>query len=898
MDLKFMMWNAHSVRNKFHELANFIQSNNIDIAFISESWLEDKNSFYLPNFNIYRADRNKGGALIIIRSDIEHNSLVRTQFSYAEAVSIKVLLNNNYITLTSAYISPAATRKQSESFFSKLLSMAGQHFIAGDFNCRHQAWNNTINSHKGIDLFNLAKSHQFEILVPDKPTHVAYHGDLSTIDFALNKSSQQWSDLITVNELSSDHLPVCFSLNSYIQSPAHNFNFNFAKAKWRNLRHFVNNEIRNGSFSTDSHSEIDETVESMNTIIIEGMHKYIPIRSKPSHLRNKFSSNVQNLIKHRNHFRKLYQRTLDSAHKSAFNQLNRMIKRAITTERQNDYKTKLGNLTFKDNSLFRQCKSLKSKKCYIPPLTSSNNTAYSDKDKADLLAESFKSVHEISTNATSQFESLVSESVDQVNASSFTVQDNVSEQEVLSIISSLNPKKAAGFDSIPNSVLKSLCSCDYFIKLITMVFNSCLNQSYFPTQWKLAKIVSIPKSNPASQSPSDYRPISLLPVIGKVFERIILTRLSAFEEDNKIFIKQQFGFKSKHSTTQQILRITEKASLAFNHNKSLGLVLLDLRKAYDSVWHNGLIHKMNKLKYPSYLIKLIISFLKDRKAFVSVNKSHSFIFRILAGVPQGSVMAPHLFNLFINDIPIPSDGELALFADDTAYFIEADSAKFSFIKHKLVSGLKAFKSFFQNWKIFLNDNKTEFIIFTRSTKMIQKFQNDQIVLDNISLTWKSHVRYLGVYLDTKLLFKHHINVVLSKAKSIAYSPLYSLLKRNSGVSIDSKIRIYKAIIRPIIAYACPIFINCAKTNFKKLETFQNKLLRQILGIKWDDFVSNDKVHAEAKTPTFREFALKLTNRFYTSCDSHTNDLISNLGQYNYDSLDFHVKHRLPKPSVM
>jgi hypothetical protein len=475
--------------------------------------------------------------------------------------------------------------------------------------------------------------------------------------------------------------------------------------------------------------------------------------------------------------------------------------------------------------------------------------------------------------------------------------DKFSEGEVIVVLNNLKPRKAAGLDLIPNSVLKELSSLNSFVDILTKILNACLSLSYFPTSWKIAKIVAIPKSTPVSQNPSHFRPISLLPTIGKVFERLILTRLTSFEEDNNIIIKQQFGFKSSHSTSQQVLRITEKAALGFNRNKSLGLVLLDLRKAYDAVWHDGLLHKLIKFNYPRYLIKLISSFLSDRTAFVSLNKSNSFIFKILAGVPQGSVIAPHLFNVFINDIPIPNVGELALFADDTAYFVEAGFHDLKFIKSKLLSALSTFHSFFHDWKIALNDNKTEFMMFTRSSNMIRMCQSDKIPFNNISHSWKAHVRYLGVFLDTKLLFKHHLDIVLTKAKSITYSTLYPILKKKSGTTVDSKLRIYKSLIRPIFTYACPIFINCAKTNFNKLQVFQNKLLRQILEIKWDDFRSNDSIHSQVNILTVREFALKLTRNFYARCNSHTNDLIANLGQYNYDSLNFRLKHRLPKPLV-
>ena len=893
-----MIWNSHSVRNKILELSNFIQSNNIDIAFISESWLEEKDSFFIPNFNVYRADRKNGGSLILIKSNIQHSALVRYHFNYAEAVTLKVMLNNHCVNLSSIYISPAATRKQSEAFFSKILSISGEHVIAGDFNCRHLAWNNSCNSHKGIDLLRLVGLHKFEVLVPDRPTHIAYHGEVSTIDFALNKSNLIFSDLSTVNDLSSDHLPVCFSLKSNSRNSFYTNHFNFAKAKWRSLRRYIDTEIRIGCFGLNSPPEIDKSIEDLNSMIISGMKECIPFKNKDSHIKHPFSSNIQNLVKHRNYYRNLYQRTLNPAYKSSFNQLNRMIKRTITSERQINLNSKLENLTFRDNSLFMHTKSLKNRKRYLPPLISVNNTAYSDKDKADMLADTFRSVHSLSALATSRLEPVVLESVDKINSEPCLEVDNFTEEEIISALNKLKHRKAAGHDQIPNSVLKALSSLDSFVKLFTKLLNSCLSLSYFPKAWKIAKIVAIPKSTPASSNPTNFRPISLLSTAGKVFERLILLRLTSFEEDNHIFINQQFGFKSRHSTTQQVLRITEKAALAFNLNKSLGLVLLDLRKAYDAVWHDGLIHKLKKFNYPVYLIKLIASFLNDRTAFVSLNKSFSFIFQILAGVPQGSVIAPHLFNLFINDIPLPNEGELALFADDTAYFVEASSHDLKFIKSKLLNAVKTFQSFFQDWKISLNDNKTEFMIFTRSTNMIRMCQSDKIIFNNISHSWKAHVRYLGVHLDTKLLFRHHIDIVLAKAKAVAYSSLYSLLKKKSGVTSDSKLRIYKSIIRPIVTYACPIFINCAKTNFNKLQVFQNKLLRQIFEINWDDFISNESIHSQANIPSVHEFAFKLSRNFYAHCTSHNNDLIASLGQYNYDSLDFRLKHRLPKPQSL
>jgi retron-type reverse transcriptase len=168
--------------------------------------------------------------------------------------------------------------------------------------------------------------------------------------------------------------------------------------------------------------------------------------------------------------------------------------------------------------------------------------------------------------------------------------------------------------------------------------------------------------------------------------------LSDFEADNEIFIKQQCGFRSQHSTVHHILRITECASFGFNRNKSTGIALLDLKKAFDSVWHDDLLHKLLMFNYPVYLIKLIQSYLQDRFAFVSVNSMSSALFRMCSGVPQGSLIAPHLFNVFINDISIPEKGHSSMFADDSAFYVEVPWKNLKSVKKLLIRSVSSLQT--------------------------------------------------------------------------------------------------------------------------------------------------------------------------------------------------------------
>lgn len=222
--------------------------------------------------------------------------------------------------------------------------------------------------------------------------------------------------------------------------------------------------------------------------------------------------------------------------------------------------------------------------------------------------------------------------------------------QVQEIIMHLKLKKAAGLDKSTNRLIKSLPPIA--IALLTRLFHGCFAISYFRRVWKLAKIIAIPKSGEDSQFPVNNRPISLLSNTGKVFEMLILNHLEAHVSEENLIIKQQSGFREGYSTVQQILRITEKAAINFNLHRSTGLVLLDLEKAFDAVWHDGAIHKMMANSHPPMIVKIVKSFLSSRKAFVDVQGHASEIFDVPDGVPQGSLLSPHLFNLIINDIPI------------------------------------------------------------------------------------------------------------------------------------------------------------------------------------------------------------------------------------------------------
>lgn len=194
----------------------------------------------------------------------------------------------------------------------------------------------------------------------------------------------------------------------------------------------------------------------------------------------------------------------------------------------------------------------------------------------------------------------------------------------------------------------------------------------------------------------------MLPILSKILETLILNRIKHHLKTNNILIPEQFGFKSKHNTTLQLARVTDQILINRNNNKITSLLTLDIEKASDTVWHNGLLLKLLKIKTPHHLIKIIKSFLENKTFQTSLNHKISKKHKIPAGVPQGAVLSPTLFNIYINDIPKNSDTQLSLFADDTAIISSSWQAKIA--DKKTQTHLNQIADFFRKWKIKINAN--------------------------------------------------------------------------------------------------------------------------------------------------------------------------------------------------
>lgn len=429
--------------------------------------------------------------------------------------------------------------------------------------------------------------------------------------------------------------------------------------------------------------------------------------------------------------------------------------------------------------------------------------------------------------------------------------------------------KAPGLDGIKSIMLKKMS--DTFFNIIAKTFNWCLKNGYFPKIFKTAKVLPILKPGKDAKSPKSYRPISMLNALDKVFEKIILKRLNEFTENNGILLNEQFGFRKDHSTVHQVKRIVNFITKNKSNRQSTGVVFLDIEKAFDSIWHNGLIYKLKMFGYPIYLQKIINSFLKDRLFIVNIDSEASTERKILAGVPQGSVLSPTLYSIYTSDFKILKDHSAALYADDTAIITKGKVSN-AIIK-KMKRALIHAQKFFVKWKIKINEAKTQAIIFPYN-KSPKRAPNNAISLHGSEIPLLDSVKYLGIVLDKKLTFKHHVLEARNKAIRCGRA-LFPLLNHKSTLNCKNKILLYKMCIRPIMTYGCQVWnTRCAKTYFKSLQIIQNKNLKIIYNLPRR--YSTVCLHRNYKEDMFEAVTRKLTQRFEDRNRSSNFDLIRNL----------------------
>jgi len=881
-ELTLMLWNATSLNGKDEEFTYFINNNNVDVALVTETWLNSQTNLKIVNYEIIRSDSPRiiaGGVAIIIKKQLKFYTLPQIKIAGCDIVLIKIQSNLN-MTVGVIYVPPKI--QFSFDSIASTLNKYSPIILGGDYNARHTTWNNFSNNTRGVQLYKFVNNNDISLIHSNTYTFKVPRKNASNIDIFITKDIPYNYSCYTINDLSSNHLPVFLKFENVNIAKK---NITLDKTDWSEF--FNRTDKWRIVYELQNQDSIDDSIEKLQKYILKAFKQSSTYHqnNKRAQMGEKDLAAINNLIRLRNYFRRKYQRTGTNRFRLFRNILNSQIKVFLTEKRNEYWSKKLKTLNVKDKSLWKTLKSISRKNITPPPLILANHEIiYDPQQKAEEIAKNFHSVYSTAASLTSPLNPVVNDymnSLDRLDDMTPPINLNfLTSYTILNIIKKLS-NKAPGQDKITANMLKN---SSFKITLqIYYIIKKSMQLGYFPKIWKTALVLAFPKPGKAQTSPTSYRPISLLSVISKIYEKIIHTQIMKHLETYKIIINEQFGFRSRHSTVAQLLRITEYFALEMNKKRYSAMLLLDLQKTFDSVWHQGLLYKLHVMEVPDSIIKILRSYLTNRNFIVNFCGQRSSAYDVGAGVPQGSVLGPVLFNIFINDIPKSRNSGLAVYADDTAVF--ASSWSTTLLTRGLQMYVDDILQYFTDWRMSINPDKSEAIIFTRR----RYASPPPIRVLNHKVPWSGKVKYLGVVLDSGLRWGPAVNDRINKTNA-TFKTLYPLINRKSTLSVKFKLLLYKMCARPALLYAAPVWAAAPRTYLDKLQIVQNKFLCIALNVPYGTRIID--LHTKAEIESIDDIIARMLSGTYNH--EHDNPLIRETGNYKICELPFKIRCRLPK----
>ena len=398
----------------------------------------------------------------------------------------------------------------------------------------------------------------------------------------------------------------------------------------------------------------------------------------------------------------------------------------------------------------------------------------------------------------------------------------VNEEEIINIFKSMK-SGSCGWDGLSPHIIKM--TIQYFLHPLMHICNLSLLDGKFPNELKIAKVLPLYKGGDDSQL-VNYRPVSVLPVFSKVLERLMYDRIVNFLNDHNILYKFQFGFRKDHSTSIALMILVDRITKALSEGQYVVGVFIDFSKAFDTVNHDILLQKLWHYGIRGLAYDWLSSYLNNRFQYVSFDGVESSYCRISCGVPQGSILGPLLFLIYINDMANVSDELFTLlFADDTNTFLTGNDVN-QMIKI-MNSELQKLVTWMQVNKLSLNVSKTHFIIF-RSSKMKNPVFTERLTMNNVDLKQEIKTKFLGVIIDQKLSWGPHIDHIKSKAsKGIGI-----ICKTKSLLNVSTLTTLYNSFVYPYLNYATEIWGDTHISYLNILQKLQKKVLRIITKSSW------------------------------------------------------------------
>ena len=814
--MKILLINFQSIKNKSADLEQLIYHHQPDIIQGTETWLNpdiSSSEIFPSNYTVFRRDRktdDHGGVIFACKKDIIVTE--RKEFSSeSEMLWHQIELKGRSSILLGTVYKPkhndAVTVDNLQNVLTKINHKLPNNniIVCGDFNQPNVDWNNLCTipstwacSKTANKLINVTVENGLDQVV-DKPTR----GN-NILDLVLTNNTNVIRK-IEVEPGLGDHEMVRVELDLKLKRKKANKRKVFIrqKADEKGIKEDILQFQQ--KFRDIEDKPVQEQWDCLEEEIKNTMDRRVPSKSSSTrHDLPWFGRKHRRLTRCK---QRLYYKAKASGLPEDWERykvIQKTTRRSLQRAKRGYISDHLAN-NIKDNpkAFWTFVKKTKSEEVGISDLKVNNSVISDAKGKAEALNNQFASV--FTQENTDEIPTLDTEDYEEVPRLI------ISSEGVLKQLKNLAPNKAPGPDQLPPWFLK--IAAEELAPILTNIFQSSVDNGILPRQWREANIIGIFKKGDKSK-PENYRPVSLTSIICKILEHIIHSHVMKHLEKLDILVDKQHGFRAKRSTVTQLLQTTHDFTSNLEESLTTHLAILDFSKAFDKVPHERLLSKLNTYGIRNSLLAWIRNFLTQRTQQVVCDGEKSVPKKVISGVPQGTVLGPLLFLLYINDLPSGLSSSVRLFADDCLVY---SAGKDNHHITKLQEDLNKLQEWQDMWMMSFNPGKC----YTMEISYKKDPPTQAFTFCGQELQMVDSQPYLGVEIDNKMTWSVHIKNTISKANRVL-----GLIRRNFWYcTTDVKVCTYKMLVRPILEYASVVWDPRTHTHKHRLEMVQRRAAR-------------------------------------------------------------------------